>query len=143
MTHRPYIPAPGVSWPRLRRGERRPIAHHVRVAVYMRDGRICRFCGDTLGPFHLDHIQPWTAYGEDDPRNLRVLCEPCNLSRSTRATVEDDRIVMPITTGCASCQPWAHEPGSGELALCVLCDAVEYAHPDLRCWIDSCGCGNA
>jgi hypothetical protein len=54
--------------------------------VWQRDGRECRHCGDTSGPFHLDHIYPWSKGGPNTLENLQVLCISCNLSKAARVT---------------------------------------------------------
>lgn len=33
---------------------------------------------------HLDHVIPYSAGGTETADNMRVLCEPCNLSRGDR-----------------------------------------------------------
>lgn len=63
---------------------RRNISPALRQAVFERDGRVCRTCGSTDGPFHLDHIFPFSKGGPTDERNLQVLCASCNLSKGAR-----------------------------------------------------------
>ena len=70
---------------------RRNISPSLRQAVFERDGRVCQRqgCGSTDGPFHLDHIFPFSKGGPTNERNLQVLCASCNLSKGARADQED------------------------------------------------------
>jgi hypothetical protein len=70
---------------------RRNISPALRQAVFERDGRVCqrRGCGSTDGPFHLDHIFPFSKGGPTNERNLQVLCASCNLSKGARADQDD------------------------------------------------------
>lgn len=60
---------------------REPIPASVRKAVFERDGSACTYCGDTDGPFDLDHITPVALGGDNSEGNLTVSCKPCNLSK--------------------------------------------------------------
>jgi hypothetical protein len=60
----------------------------VRREVEARDGQHCRYCEDDGGPFHLDHVLPWSSGGRSTPANLVVACEPCNLSKGDRTPEE-------------------------------------------------------
>lgn len=55
-----------------------------RNAVFERDGSVCRWCGDTAGPFHIDHVTPVAMGGSDKPGNLCVACKSCNLSKGAK-----------------------------------------------------------
>lgn len=63
-----------------------PVA--VREAVWQRDGECCAYCGSTDGPFHLDHIHPWSRGGAHSVDNLTVACVACNLSKRDRLLCE-------------------------------------------------------
>ncbi|MFC3628234.1 HNH endonuclease [Paracoccus angustae] len=67
---------------------RRPLPARVRREVMDRDGSVCAYCGDTDGPFHIDHIFPYSRGGSDDPENLTVACQTCNFSKGAM-TVEE------------------------------------------------------
>lgn len=67
---------------------REPIPAAIRRAVIERDGNVCRYCGDTGGPFHIDHVHPVALGGTNDLDNLVRACAACNLSKSDR-TVEE------------------------------------------------------
>ena len=43
----------------------------MRRNVFDRDGDVCRYCGNTDGPFHLDHILPWSK-NEEERLNLTL-----------------------------------------------------------------------
>lgn len=50
-------------------------------------GRVCRYCGDTSGPFEVDHIVPLskTLNGGLILSNLQVLCVPCHKEKHRAA----------------------------------------------------------
>lgn len=58
-----------------------------RVAALLRYGHQCRACGDRVGPFDVDHIQPVAAFwaGRLMLANLQVLCRPCHRRKHARA----------------------------------------------------------
>ena len=60
----------------------------VQRHVYERDGDLCRYCGTTDGPFHLDHIMPWALGGDHSPENLTVCCAQCNWSKGSKTLSE-------------------------------------------------------
>lgn len=67
---------------------RETIPAHIRRAVIDRDGTACVYCGDTVGPFHLDHVHPVSRGGRSTVGNLVVACVPCNLSKGARTPGE-------------------------------------------------------
>ena len=72
-----------------RREEARPaIPLSIRSEVIERDGMSCQYCTDTEGPFHLDHVVPWSRGGEHTADNLIVSCAQCNWSKGSK-TVEE------------------------------------------------------
>lgn len=54
------------------------IPKQMKTYVYKRDGRQCRYCGDTKGQFHLDHVYPESKGGITKASNLVVSCSSCN-----------------------------------------------------------------
>lgn len=59
----------------------------LRWRVLQRDNFKCCGCGAspavTLGvELHVDHIHPWSRWGETVPENLQTLCSKCNLGKS-------------------------------------------------------------
>lgn len=52
-----------------------------RAEVYAQDGRVCQYCGDRDGPFHIDHVTARSRGGTNDLDNLQILCQTCNLSK--------------------------------------------------------------
>lgn len=64
----------------------RTIPAEIARQVWQRDGRQCAACRTVLGPFHLDHIYPWSKGGPNSLDNLQVLCAPCNLAKAARVT---------------------------------------------------------
>lgn len=48
-------------------------------------GNRCAYCRTSLDDgFHVDHIQPIAKRGEHSPRNLQLLCPPCNQSKHAK-----------------------------------------------------------
>ena len=59
-----------------------------RLAVYLRDGLSCAWCGDGVEQgaiLTLDHITPHSKGGSNDPSNLVTCCKRCNSSRGARS----------------------------------------------------------
>jgi HNH endonuclease len=62
-----------------------------RLAIYLRDGLACVWCGagaEDEAPLSLDHLVPWIASGSNEATNLVTACRHCNSSRGDRS-VED------------------------------------------------------
>ena len=75
---------------------RRSISIKLRREIFDRDGRKCKDCGTTKGPFHLDHIYPFSKGGSTEARNLQVLCKDCNLRKSAKTDQESvPEILLP------------------------------------------------
>jgi 5-methylcytosine-specific restriction endonuclease McrA len=62
-------------------GVRVPLPTAVRLWVIERDGERCTYCGDTDGPFEVDHIHPVALGGTDVLDNLTCACRRCNRSK--------------------------------------------------------------
>jgi hypothetical protein len=93
-------------WPVVRRGDRSPIPWVLRLSIYRRDDFRCKTCGwrDATGrTLELDHLKPWSAGGTDSPRNLRVLCAPCNRRRSNWRDTAHLTRRLPTTWWCYGC----------------------------------------
>jgi hypothetical protein len=43
----------------------------------------CRFCGDRLGPFEVEHLVPLCRGGSNDLSNLACSCVSCNTQKGT------------------------------------------------------------
>ena len=58
-----------------------------RLAIYLRDGLACCYCGDTVedGKLTLDHLRPYASNGSNAPTNLVTCCAKCNSSRGKRS----------------------------------------------------------
>lgn len=71
----------GAVRPLAARLGRLALPQSVRVEVFARDGFACAYCGDTDGPFEVDHVEARIRGGTDDPSNLCVACRACNRSK--------------------------------------------------------------
>jgi 5-methylcytosine-specific restriction endonuclease McrA len=57
-----------------------------RLAIYLRDGIACIYCGAKLEDgiiLTLDHLQSRKFKGTNEPHNLITCCQSCNSSRQT------------------------------------------------------------
>jgi hypothetical protein len=61
--------------------ERRRIPENVRIEVWRRDGGRCARCG-SRERLEYDHIVPISKGGSNTARNIELLCEKCNRSKS-------------------------------------------------------------
>jgi 5-methylcytosine-specific restriction endonuclease McrA len=64
------------------KGMVRRVPLSLRRMAIERDGLRCTYCGDTDGPFHIDHKRPWSTGGTHDLDNICVACASCNLLKS-------------------------------------------------------------
>src|SRR3546814_9225126 len=44
----------------------------------------CAYCGSASGPFHIDHVKPFSRGGSNHRSNLKLACRDCNLSKSNK-----------------------------------------------------------
>lgn len=85
-----FVTVSGVAIPKAR-----PLTTAVRKKVFNEEGGKCRGCGHLVEFFtprftlfadrrvgHVDHIVPRSRGGQNDRRNLRLLCGTCNLSKA-------------------------------------------------------------
>lgn len=64
-----------------------------RLAIYLRDGFICAYCGRSLKgaephDLTLDHLLPRSTGGGNDATNLVTACGNCNYSRQDRPWID-------------------------------------------------------
>lgn len=62
----------------------RAIPQWMRDEVFKRDKYTCQYCGTKDGPFHCDHVYPWSKGGETSVDNLVTACRRCNGRKSNR-----------------------------------------------------------
>lgn len=58
-----------------------------RLAIYLRDGLACAYCGETVedgAELSLDHLRCRSAGGSNTASNLVTACRRCNCSRHDR-----------------------------------------------------------
>lgn len=64
------------------------IRQEKRLAIYLRDGLACAYCGQGVEhgvKFTLDHITPWSKGGSNEATNLVTCCLTCNAARGNRS----------------------------------------------------------
>lgn len=59
----------------------------LRDATLARRGHRCAACGDTAGPFDVEHFRPRWAGGSDRPRNLWVACRRCHAAKTAEEVI--------------------------------------------------------
>jgi hypothetical protein len=64
-------------------GKRSRIPEHIRIEVWRRDSGKCARCGSRKN-LEYDHIVPLSMGGSNTARNIELLCERCNRSKSDR-----------------------------------------------------------
>ena len=67
-----------------------------RLAIYLRDGLACVYCGATIEVgerLTLDHIRPYSQGGSNAVSNLVTCCHRCNSSRGARTLASFARAV--------------------------------------------------
>jgi len=70
----PYVVGYGGTRPIL-------IPQDIRWTVFRRDGYRCVHCGSPID-LGIDHIQPVSSGGSNDPSNLQTLCRVCSSVKS-------------------------------------------------------------
>ena len=61
--------------------KRKAIDNGLRERIINRDKGMCRCCGTTNAPFHIDHVYPVSKGGETSSDNLVTSCVTCNLKK--------------------------------------------------------------
>lgn len=59
-----------------------------RLAIYLRDGLACVYCGHSLetgAKLTLDHLKPYSKGGGNEATNLVTCCNRCNSARGNRS----------------------------------------------------------
>jgi 5-methylcytosine-specific restriction endonuclease McrA len=62
-----------------------------RLAIYLRDGLACVYCGAAVeggAQFTLDHVRSHTRGGSTDATNLATACLTCNASKNSRTLAQ-------------------------------------------------------
>ena len=64
------------------------IRQEKRLAIYLRDGLACAYCGASVedgAPLTLDHLRPVSRGGKNEATNLVTACSRCNSARGNRS----------------------------------------------------------
>ena len=81
------------------------IRQEKRLAIYLRDGCACMYCGATIedgAKLTLDHVSPHSHGGSNSERNLVCCCARCNSVRQDRPAADfasDVAQYLAVTTG--------------------------------------------
>jgi len=70
-----------------KRLKRDVISPELRERVLKRDSYACRYCYSTNGPFHMDHVYPFSKGGETTYANLVTACSRCNVKKGAKVGV--------------------------------------------------------
>jgi 5-methylcytosine-specific restriction endonuclease McrA len=73
-----------------------------RLAIYLRDGLCCAYCGHAVEEgerLSLDHLSPASRGGQNDASNLVTCCSHCNSARGNR----------PLRTWCRAVSAYTGE----------------------------------
>jgi len=76
-----------MSKPKTRTQGMNWIRKEKRLAIYLRDGLACAYCGSSVEDGYqltLDHLTPYSEGGSNHESNLVTCCSKCNSSRGTR-----------------------------------------------------------
>ena len=75
-----------------------------RIEILVRDhGKPCALCRDMEGPFEIDHINPTSNGGGDEPDNLQKLCRRCNRDKNNYvANAETGELERPAVVHVSS-----------------------------------------
>lgn len=68
---------------RLRTAEGTHTAVDIQAQIKRQRGR-CFYCGCKLDKYHVDHVQPLSRGGSNDPSNLVIACPFCNDSKGAK-----------------------------------------------------------
>lgn len=83
------------------------IRQEKRLAIYLRDGLACGWCGFSLedgAQLTLDHLRPHSLGGSNDADNLVTACKRCNDSRGDRSQAAFARAVAGYVGGAMAPQ---------------------------------------
>ena len=72
------------------------IRQEKRLAIYLRDGLACAYCGHSVesgASLSLDHLKPHSKGGDNGEHNLVTCCERCNKTRGNRSVRAFSRAV--------------------------------------------------
>lgn len=73
-----------------------------RLAIYLRDGMACVWCGEGVEEgtkLTLDHLIPYSEGGDHTEENLVTSCHRCNSSRGTRSPRAFAKVVAEYVGG--------------------------------------------
>ena len=103
-----------------------------RLALYIRDGFQCAYCGSSLknatpADVTLDHLVPRCAGGNNEATNLITACRSCNSSRQ-------DTPWLSYATGGARdrIETLRHQPINVALAKAIISDEIAQATADVE-----------
>jgi len=83
VVHKNTIPKKNNKSDKIIQKKSRRISQDVKDKVWNRDGGKCVECGSNEN-LEFDHIIPHSKGGANTYRNIQLLCEPCNRSKSAK-----------------------------------------------------------
>lgn len=99
------------------------IRQEKRLAIYLRDGLACVWCGHSVengASLSLDHLTPHSKGGSNKETNLVTACDRCNCSRGNRSVTDFSSAVAVYLN---------HGTTAGEVHTHVLACAVRPLKP--------------
>ena len=83
-----------MAFPSSEAPTRRHIDSALKDLLYEAQGGRCNFCGRKIDKayFHVNHLTPVSRNGSDRPKNLQLLCGPCNTRKGDQTDGEFRRL---------------------------------------------------
>lgn len=95
-----------------------------RLAIYLRDGLACCYCGSSVeegAKLTLDHLRPYASGGTNKETNLVTCCNKCNSSRGKRSwKLFAAKVAGYINHGVKAAQIVAHIEATRYRALDII-----------------------
>jgi len=92
-----------------------------RLAIYLRDGLACAYCGHSVedgASLTLDHLRPYDLGGSNETTNLVTCCHRCNSARGKRPVAAFARSVAEyLDHGAAAAEIVRHVRACARRAL--------------------------
>jgi hypothetical protein len=89
-----------------------------RYEILKRDGFTCQYCGrkPPVDELVIDHIQPKSKGGDNNPGNLLTACQKCNSGKGTTNVIGDNKECR-----CTERRPGCDGTSKAEWLMCMDC----------------------